>query len=78
VLNVRQPQTVGLPVSADRERVAAVIVGAIYQQAMDAHFARFAHRDFLFAPHLKASFTRLIDGCSGFLILIQWSQRPAL
>jgi hypothetical protein len=29
VLNVRQPQTVGQPVSADRERVAAVIVGEV-------------------------------------------------
>ena len=42
---------VGPVIGADRDRVAAMIVGAIEQDAAHAHVAHFSERDFLFAPH---------------------------
>ena len=46
-LNVRQADVVGLWVAADRDRMRALIVGAIDEQLAHAHLAHLAERDLL-------------------------------
>jgi hypothetical protein len=47
LLDIGQPGIIGPRIAADRNRVAAAVVGAIDQQAAHAHFAHLAKRDLL-------------------------------
>jgi hypothetical protein len=66
---------IGPSIAADRHPMTAMVVGAIDQQAANAHFAHFAERDFLQARYQLPSSTRSIAeaGPSGAKILNQSS-----
>jgi hypothetical protein len=46
-LNVGQPQIIGPAIGADRDRVAALVIGAVHQDATNAHVAHLGERDLL-------------------------------
>ena len=47
LLEIGQSRIIGPGISADRDRVAAAVVGAIDQQPANAHLAHFGEGDFL-------------------------------
>jgi hypothetical protein len=58
-LNIRKPDMIGPAIAADRDRMAAMIIRAVREQAANAHFAHFTQRYFLLACHLTSRKPRL-------------------
>jgi hypothetical protein len=57
-LKIRESEVVRPSISADRDRMAAVVVGAVDQQAADAHFAHFT-QTYFFRPFRQSLCSRL-------------------
>ena len=67
-------------ITADRDRVTALVVGAVDQHTAYTRSAHLAEHDLLRAFHWRdqsTSAARFIAGDVGFLTLIQLVERPA-